>query len=353
MRRPRGGFERRFIVCLALLTLAVGGAGCSSNPLDAAPPTIDPAGPAASPPVSRVPAGTVRPADARATAAIFDGTTHQLAVLAPPESPADPAAPATLTEFGDPHAAPRAVRLPGPATALTGDGRGSAFLSTRGGYFSVDLSTGHVARVSVTGAERSDFTAIARRADGRLVLGSADGAVYTLAAPAPDGTVASRSKIFARVDALAAQGNTTAVLDRGQTSVTTIDADGRVRQSLRAGQGATTLTADPLGRVLVADTRGGQLLVYGVDPLILRQAYPVRQAPYGLAGSHGLAWVSQTASNTVIGYDLSTGIPVERARYPTVQQPNSLAFDEASGTLYVVSGSGAGVQVIEHAAGTP
>lgn len=37
---------------------------------------------------------------------------------------------------------------------------------------------------------------------------------------------------------------------------------------------------------------------------------------------------------------------------PTVQQPNSLAFDETSDTLYVVSGSGAGVQVIEHAAGT-
>ena len=64
-------------------------------------------------------------------------------------------------------------------------------------------------------------------------------------------------------------------------------------QALRAGQGATTLAADPLGVVLVADTRGGQLLVYGVDPLILRQAYPVRQAPYGLAGSRELAWVSQ------------------------------------------------------------
>ncbi|MGH3577182.1 MAG: hypothetical protein ACRDU0_06465, partial [Mycobacterium sp.] len=36
--------------------------------------------------------------------------------------------------------------------------------------------------------------------------------------------------------------------------------------------------------------------------------------------------------------------------YPTVRQPNSLAFDDASGTLYVVSGSGEGVQVIEHAA---
>jgi hypothetical protein len=33
-----------------------------------------------------------------------------------------------------------------------------------------------------------------------------------------------------------------------------------------------------------------------------------------------------------------------------VRQPNALAFDDATGTLYVVSGSGAGVQIIEHAA---
>lgn len=339
--------QRRFSGWLALLSLFAGCSGCSGDPLNTAPPTIEPAQAVASPPVSQQPAGVVRPSGDHAAAAIFDGGTHQLAVLAPGT---DPAAPANLTEFGDPHVAPRVVALPGPATALTGDGRGTAYLSTRGGYFAVDLSTGHTQRVSVADAE---FTAIAQRADGRLVLGSADGAVYTLAAPAPDGTVASRNKIFARVDALAAQGNTTVVLDRGQTSVTTIGADGRVQQALRAGLGATMLAADSLGRVLVADTRGGQLLVYGVDPLILRQAYPVRQAPYGLAGSNELAWVSQTASNVVIGYDLSTGIPVERVRYPTVQQPNSLAFDEASGTLYVVSGSGAGVQVIEHAAGTP
>jgi heme oxygenase len=91
-------------------------------------------------------------------------------------------------------------------------------------------------------------------------------------------------------------------------------------------------------------------LVFGSDPLILRQRYPVRDAPYALAGSSSLAWVSQTATNTVVGYDLATGIPVEKVRYRTVQQPNFLAFDEASGTLYVVSGSGAGVQVISGAA---
>jgi sugar lactone lactonase YvrE len=72
-------------------------------------------------------------------------------------------------------------------------------------------------------------------------------------------------------------------------------------------------------------------------------------SPYGVAGSSSLVWVSQTANNTVVGYDLATGIPVEKVRYPTVRQPDSLAFDEASGTLYVVSASGAGVQVIRDA----
>ena len=335
----------RGLIGLVVLLSAV--AGCSSNPLKTfasdKPRTIEPARAADSPPTSQSPAGTVRPLPSHAAAAILDAGTHQLAVLTP----------GAIDVFGDPQAAPRVVGLPGPATALIGDGHGSVYLAAHGGYFAVDLPTGRVAQVNVTDASQADFTAIAQRADGKLVLGSADGAVYTLDSPTPSGTarVSNQKKIFARVDWLATQGNTTVVLDRGQTSVTAIGADGHVHQALRAGQGATTMASDALGRVLVADTRGGQLLVYGVDPLILRQAYPVPQAPYGLAGSRELAWVSQTASNMVIGYDLSTGIPVEKVRYPTVQQPNSLAFDEASDTLYVVSGSGAGVQVIEHAAG--
>ncbi|OBB66161.1 YncE family protein [Mycobacterium sp. 852014-50255_SCH5639931] len=346
----RRAAAHRGLLGIALLLGAV--TGCSSNTFKSAPPTIEPAVAAVSPPVSQNPAGEVRALAARATAAAFDGGTHQLAVLTPAGAPP---APATVTIFGDPKAAPRVIDLPVPATSLTDDGHGRLFLAVRGGYVVIDLTTGHTRQVNVTDAEQADFTAVAQRADGKLVLGSADGAVYTLASPTPDSvdtaTVGSRTKIFARVDALATQGNTTAVLDRGQTSVTTIGADGQARQALRAGEGATTMAADPWGRVLVADTRGGQLLVYGVDPLILRQAYPVPQAPYGLAGSRELSWVTQTASNMVIGYDLSTGIPVEKVRYPTVQQPNSLAFDEASDTLYVVSGSGAGVQVIDHAAG--
>ncbi|BBZ13485.1 hypothetical protein MBRA_36800 [Mycobacterium branderi] len=271
-------------------------------------------------------------------AAIFDQRTAALVLLGS----------GSVTVLGAGQTPSRVIALPGPASALTGDGAGNAYLSTRGGYFAVDLSAGHVSRAEIGEARDIDFTAIARRADHKLVLGTADGTVYTLSSGT---TVANRSKIVGRIDSLVAQGNTVITLDRGQTLVTTVDADGTVGQALRAGQGATMLAADPLGRVLVTDTRGGQLLVYGVDPLILRQAYPVKQSPYGVAGSRRLAWVSQTAANLVIGYDLSTGIPVEKVRYPTVRQPNTLAFDDTSDTLYVVSGSGAGVQVIEHAAG--
>jgi outer membrane protein assembly factor BamB len=328
---------------LFFLTLV---AGCSSKTLEATPPTIESARPAQSPPLAQRPAGAVRPLAGHPQAAIFDARTAQLVILT---SGSTASAPASITVMGSQQTPSRVIDLPGPATGLTGDGGGNAYLSTRGGYFVVDLSAGRVARAPVSGAETVDFTAITRRADGAVALGTADGSVYALTA----GTLRNRLKIFAHVDALAAQGNTLAILDRGQTSITTIGVDGKVGQQLRAGQGATTMVADPAGRLLVTDTRGGQLLVFGVDPLILRQAYPVRQSPYGVAGSRGLTWVSQTSANLVIGYDLSTGIPLEKVRYPSVRQPNTLAFDDGAGTLYVVSGAGGGVQVIEHAAAGP
>ncbi|WP_425437756.1 hypothetical protein [Mycobacterium neglectum] len=327
---------------LAIGLAIVGLSGCTSNSVDAPPPTIVPAEAALSPPSAGAPDGSVRPLADRAQAAVFDADTESLAVLSP--QPADQSMITTFAKGGE----TRSVALPGPATAMTGDDEGRVYVSTRGGYFRVDLAGGTATLVDVDGQNETDFTAIARRADGRLVLGSADGTVFTLSS---DTEVGAQLKIFARVDDLVTQGNTTVVLDRAQTSVTALDEDGTdADHALRAGAGATTMAADEAGRVLVADTRGGQLLVYGMDPLILRQAYPVRDAPYGLAGSSTLAWVSQTASNSVVGYDLSTGIPVEKVRYRTVQQPNSLVYDEPSGTLYVVSGSGAGVQVIPGAA---
>jgi sugar lactone lactonase YvrE len=329
--------------CGVLVLIGCGVTACTSNTADAPPPTIAPAQAAVSPPTNKPPAGIVRPIAGHAKAVLFDAATKSLVVLGPDKT--EHAVVTVLPAKG----LGRAVSLPAAATAMTGDNSGHAYVSTHGGYFVVDIAAGRVNQVHVDGQDGTEFTAIARRADGRLVLGSADGAVYTLTS---DTAVGAELKIFARVDAVVTQGNTAVVLDRGQTSVTTVDAGGsKAEHALRAGEGATTLAVDPAGRVLVADTRGDALLVFGADPLMLRQRYPVRDAPYGLAGSARLTWVSQTSTNTVIGYDLSTGIPVEKVRYSTVQQPNSLAFDEASGTLYVVSGTGAGVQVITNAGG--
>lgn len=350
----RRATARTGLATLAVAFTVAGLAACSSKHLDVAPPTIEPARAAVSPPAVAAPAGRVLPLSGKPDAAVFDTGTQSLTVLTPAS---DPKSAATVTVF--PQAGPpRGVVLPGPATAIAGDGRGMVYLSARGGVIAVDLTSGTVTRHAVNGHTDTDFTAVARRADGRLVLGSADGKAYTLNAAKPDAgtadsdlTVAHTAAIFARVDAIVTVGDSAVVLDRSQTSVTELDRDGAPRLALRAGQGATGIAADALGRVLVTDTRAGQFLVFGVDPLIERQAYPVTGSPYGVAGSSRLVWISQTATNTVIGYDSSTGIPVEKVRYPTVQQPDTLAFDDTAGTLYVVSASGAGVQVIRDAAG--
>ena len=341
-------------------------AGCSSKLTDPGPATIEPAGAATSPPPDRPPAGDVLALTGRPTAALFDPTTSSLAVFTPG---ADPQAPGTLTIIG-PAGAARPVALPAGTTAIAGDGKGAVYATTRGGFVTVDLATGGLAATTIDGHDATDFTAVARRVDGRLLVGSAAGAVYVLADQTSSGQtgsgqtdsgqtgsnqtrVTAETTIFSRVDAIVTEGETAVVLDRAQTSVTALNQQGAVQQALRAGLGATTIAADPAGRVLVTDTRGGQLLVFSVDPLIQRQGYPIGESPYAIASSNTLVWVSQTAINSVAGYDLGTGIPVEKVRYPTVRQPNSLAFDEVSGTLYVVSGSGDGIQVIRDAAGAP
>ncbi len=337
---PTHGYRcatRCLAVLLALTTLLV---GCSSKLTDSRPPTVEPARPAVSPAPATAPAGAVRPAGGRAEAALYDRATASLVLFSPGPG-------AALTVLGR-TGAPRTIVLPDAATAVAGNGDGTVYAATRGGLFTVDVAGGRVNRTPIDGESATDFTAVARRADGRLLLGSADGTVFALAA---DMTVSRTTDIFAGVDAIVTVGDIAVVLDRAQSSVTALTAEGAPAQALRAGLGAASIAADPVGRVLVTDTRGGQLMVFSVDPLIQRQAFPVADAPFGLAGSRQWAWVSQTATNTVVGYDLATGIPVEKVRYPSVQQPNSLAFDDSSGTLYVVSATGGGVQVIDDAAG--
>jgi DNA-binding beta-propeller fold protein YncE len=156
------------------------------------------------------------------------------------------------------------------------------------------------------------------------------------------------------VDALALTKGDLSALDRRQTSLTDIELDdSSLGMALRAGEGATQLTTDEYGRILVTDTTGDELLVFTTDPLMMRQRYPIADAPYGVAYDDrtDLVWVTVTGTNKVIGYDISTGIPVEKVRYDTVRQPNSVTVDTAGGALLVGSATGDGLQRIPLAAG--
>ncbi|TDD53055.1 YncE family protein, partial [Saccharopolyspora elongata] len=140
-----------------------------------------------------------------------------------------------------------------------------------------------------------------------------------------------------------------AVLDRLATAITPIDpTTGSKGAGLRAGQGATNAITDRYGRILTIDTRGQELLAFSTDPLIMKQRYPVPGAPYGLAydPTRDLAWITLTATNELVGYDIAGGEPQERHRLPTISQPNAVAVDPDTGDVYIASANGAGYQVV-------
>lgn len=155
---------------------------------------------------------------------------------------------------------------------------------------------------------------------------------------------------LAGADQVFAVGGKAVVLDRLRSAVFEVDVQaGKVGLGLRAGQGATNAVVDKYDRVLVVDTRQGALLAFSVDPLLLRQRYPVAGSPYGIAydSKRDIAWLTLTATNEVVGFDVAGGEPKELHRFPTVRQPNSVTVDEHTGSVVVASAAGEGLQVIE------
>lgn len=150
-------------------------------------------------------------------------------------------------------------------------------------------------------------------------------------------------------DQVLVAGKQPVVVDRLRSAVFEVDMTKRtVALGLRAGQGVAGAVVDRYHRVLAVDPRTGALTAFSVDPLIMRQRFPVGGAPYGIAydAKRDIAWVTRTADNTVVGYDVGGGEPVERFRYPTVRQPDSVTVDQRTGSVVVASASGGGIQVI-------
>ncbi len=325
---------RRSVLLVGMALVLVSGCGSNSGGDDLQ--TIDPAAAAHSPATSIAPAGSVVPLGVGVEEFSFDSATGILAATTIDRSTL------LLIDTRDTGATPRMVALGIAGAGVTRGRPGEVLVPADNRIVRVDLRSGNIEKVDVDGNARS----VALLADGRLAVGLADGRTRLL--DTATGEVESISGL-ASVDGLAVTGDSVTAVDRRQTSITELDLSATsLGLALRAGDGATNVTTDHFGRILVTDTRGGELLVFTADPLVLRQRFPVPAAPFAIAyDEHAeLAWVTLTGSNEVVGFDLSTGIPKEVKRYPTVRQPNSIAVDSATGDVFVGSATGDGLQRI-------
>jgi DNA-binding beta-propeller fold protein YncE len=155
--------------------------------------------------------------------------------------------------------------------------------------------------------------------------------VGTLEAPAQPGGVAAAS---GHVVVVGVAERTLAVYD-----ARTLAPLGRVP----AGDGPTHVVAAG-DRAWVADTDGDAILGFTLRPQpTLSSTTPAPGSPYGVAldRRRRRLWVTLTATNELVSYDVSGGRPRELARYPTLAQPNSVAVDPRTGSA-IVAGSAAG-----------
>ncbi len=318
----------------AVSVIAVLGAACGGQQNESTPTnTREPETAAASPEVSTTPAGTVAPADLGGPL-----TVRGLAV------DAESSVVAILTEdgllLGSDGGSPRPVSLPSPGRSVHPGRDGEILVTTQDGLVRVDTESGATTESAVDGGAIS-----ATVFEDGYAVGSATGRVSLLDA---DAAVTSSIGGLASVDGLVPAGDDIVALDTRQTSMTTVNVGGgRLGEALRAGDGATRTVGCANGAIVVSDTADDELMIFTGDDLIMRQRYPVAGSPFAVAcDDAGTVWVTTTATNEVVGFDVSGGIPVETARFPTVQQPDSLAVDSRSGRLFVGSNDGAGVQVI-------
>jgi DNA-binding beta-propeller fold protein YncE len=330
---------RRWVVVLiagsALLTACSSGQQQSRDDLQVAA-TLVAATPAPSPPAGH-PAGSVVPLAGGVTAMVVDPASRTLAVAVP-----QPAAVLLypLDDLGQP---PRSVPLPGPASQLALAAPGGPLLApveSAGQLLRIAVPAGtaqpvHVDGAPVTATQAGANTLVGLRGRGVAVL-DGDRTVRTITGSAG-------------ADVLLPVGDRAVLLDRLRTAVFDLDpaAEG-MGAGMRAGDGATNAVTDRYGRVLVTDTRGGELMAFSANPLLMRQRYPVPGGIYGIAydSTRDLAWVTLTERNEVVGFDVAGGEPVERHRFPTVHQPNAVAVDPGTGRVFVASADGEGIQVI-------
>ncbi|ASO20551.1 hypothetical protein FHR81_004662 [Actinoalloteichus hoggarensis] len=294
------------------------------------------AGPADSPEQADAPAGEVLPLGRGGVTAVHVDAASRTLVAALAEPPH-----LVLADLSDPQDPPREVPLPGPAGSLEPTGGGVRVpVPDADLLVEVDLETATAEEIDLGVAAVS----IAESAD-TTVLAHAGGTVGLRDEAGDHRDVPG----FTGVTDVLTVEETVFALDRVESSLVQVNLpETRRGLALRAGEGATNAVADRFDRIIVTETRSGELLVFSTEPFLLRQRYPVPGGPYAVAydEQRDLAWVTLTETNELVGYDVAGGEPVESHRFPSVRQPNSVTVDQDTGAVVVGSATGEGIQVV-------
>ncbi len=317
-----------------VLAGAVALAGCSSSSrLHGAA-----AEPAKAPLTSQTPAGTVRSIGAAPEGIVYDRRTGLLAVAVRGPS-------RLLLLDARTLAVRRSVALPGTVRHLQLAAPGGPVLvpdESAGELIEVSLPDGS-ARASKVGKQPHDASAVA---GGQIVVGNEFGKSLSFV---KDGRVLATVPEVRQPGGVIGDGRRVAVIDVAAFTLSEFDVATRTRTAqVPAGAGPTHGVLTAQDRIVVADTRGGALLVFALHPLkqIGRLTLPGR--PYGMAidTSTDTAWVTLTATNQVVDVDVSGARPKLIARYPTVRQPNTVAVAPGSHTVWITGTADGQLQTI-------
>lgn len=313
MSKPRIGA----VFLAAVVTLSA----CSSGKhLGAAEPATAPA-------QATAPTGTVRSVGALPEGIVYDPTTKLVAVAVRNPFRLQLLDPTTL-----------AVRH---SVALPGDVRHLQLAAAGGPVLVPDEAARRLLQISLPGGAITSSIAVGKqphdagRSGSDIVVGNEFGKSLSVIR---NGRVIKTLGGVQQPGGIVGDGSTVAVVDVGKFTVSTYDLRALKQTAVKnAGKGPTHGVLISGNRVLVADTRGNAMLEFSVDPLKQIGRLPLTGAPYGMATDEttNTAWVTLTARNEVVGLDVSGTTPRVIARYRTVRQPNTVAVEPGSHTLWV------------------
>ena len=315
-----------------LLVLALA-AACSTS---AAPPRGRAAEPAKAPPLTAAPAGRVVAVGAEAEGVAVDPVSHVAAV-----GVRDPFGLALVdTRTGR---LMRTVPLPGHVRHLATSGSTVLVpVEDAGRLLVVSLPSGSVLSDAASPGYPHGVSAV--ETDGALVGNERGGRVSLVRG----GAVVATADGFPQPGGSASTPDALYVVDVSAATVTRLSPSLERGATVPAGNGPTHAVADVRGQVLVADTRGDALLVLSGDLRSTRRV-AVPGTPYGIAydARRDRLWLTLTARNEVLA--LQGPAFTELGRWPTVRQPNTVAVDEATGTVVVASRSDGELQLLSAA----